>query len=62
MAIATYQQPGSVLNYKNTDSKTIPAGMVVVFSTRVGIAAGDILAGAVGGLATEGVFSVPKAP
>lgn len=61
MAKATYIQPGSVLNYKNTGSDAIEAGTVVVFSTRIGIAAADIPAGTVGGLATEGVFSVPKA-
>lgn len=61
MAKATYIQPGAVLYYKNTGSDTIPAGTVVAFSTRVGIAAADIPAGTVGGLATEGVFSVPKA-
>lgn len=61
MSKATYIQPGAVLNYKNTGSDTIPAGTVVAFSTRVGIAAADIPAGTVGGLATEGVFSVPKA-
>lgn len=61
MSKAVYQQAGSALNYKNTNSKTIEAGTVVPFSTRIGIAAADIPAGTVGALAMEGVFIVPKA-
>ena len=58
--IGKYVQPGKNLDYTNTGSDTIAAGTVVSLTTRVGIAAGDIAAGATGALAVEGVFAFAK--
>ena len=58
--IGKYVQPGKNLDYTNAGSDTIAAGTVVSLTTRVGIAAGDIAAGAVGALAVEGVFAFAK--
>lgn len=59
--MATYIQKGNSIDYTNSGSTKIAAGDVVSLTTRVGIAAGDIAAGAVGSLAVGGVFEIAKA-
>lgn len=59
--IATYQQPGSAIDYPNGTSSAIAAGQVVSLTTRIGVAGTDIPASAVGSLYVKGVFAMPKA-
>lgn len=58
--MATYIQKGSTINYTNSGETKITAGTVVSLTNRIGIAAGDIAAGAVGALAVQGVFEAAK--
>lgn len=59
--IASYQQPGSTIDFINSTSNTIKAGQVVSLTTRIGVAGTEIAASAVGSLHVKGVFSMPKA-
>lgn len=59
--IASYQQPGSTIDFINSTSNTIKAGQVVSLTTRIGVAGTEIAASAVGSLYVKGVFSMPKA-
>lgn len=54
-----YIQKASVIDYTNSTENKIDYGDIVVIGTRIGIAAEDIAAGAVGGLKVEGAFEVP---
>ena len=56
--MANYIQKGNTIDYVATDA--IAAGDVVGLTTRIGVAAGDIPAGAVGALAVEGVFEIER--
>lgn len=60
MAKAVYWQEGNNIDYKNTTEELIPAGAIVVFGGRTGIAGTDIPAGEAGALAVTGVFRMPK--
>ena len=53
-----YVQRGNTLNF--TPAAPVASGSVVVAGHVLGIALTDIPAGAVGALAIEGVFTVPK--
>ena len=57
---ATYIQRGETLDYKNSTDAAILAGTVVLFGDRIGVAGGEIPAGAVGDLHVVGVFEIPK--
>ena len=54
-----YVQPGSRLTWTN-GGFAVTSGAVVVVGNLIGIATGDIGAGATGELAMDGVFTVPK--
>ena len=56
--MAKYIQKGNTIDY--TANAAIAAGDVVSLGSRIGVAAGDIPAGAVGALAVEGVFEIDK--
>ena len=60
MAKATYWQRGEALDYTNSGSALIEAGTVILFGSRLGVAACDIPAGGVGSLHVQGVFDIPK--
>lgn len=53
-------QEGGTLDYTNTTSAAIAAGDVVVFGSKVGIAATDIPVGSTGTVKMNGVFEVLK--
>lgn len=57
---ATYIQQGLSLDYKNSGSAKIEAGDIVVFGSKLTVAATEIAVGAVGTLETTGVFEMPK--
>lgn len=57
---AAYIQRGETLDYKNSTDAVIPAGTVILFGGRVGVAGGEIPAGGVGALHVVGVFEIPK--
>ena len=57
--MATYVQDGRYVDY--TPASAVAAGAVVVQADLVGVAVRDIPANTLGALATEGVFSFPKA-
>ena len=56
--MAKYIQKGNTIDY--TAITAIAAGDVVSLGSRIGVAAGDIPAGAVGALSVEGVFEIDK--
>jgi len=56
---AVYVQKGEALYYTPADDAA--NGSVVVLGTRIGVAAGDIPAGAAGTVHVEGVFKLAKA-
>lgn len=60
MASANFYQRGESIDYTNSGDSKIVAGTIVLIGTRVGVAAGDIAAGATGALHVEGVFEAPK--
>lgn len=60
MATATFYQRGESIDYTNSGASKISAGTIVLIGARVGVAAGDIAAGATGALHVEGIFEVPK--
>ena len=56
-----YIQKGASIDFKNATEEKINAGdMVAIGKARTGIAATDIVVGATGTVAVEGVFAVPK--
>jgi predicted RecA/RadA family phage recombinase len=55
-----YVQDGDRLTYTNGSGSTITSGTGVLVGLRVGIATADIANGAIGTLAMEGVFTLPK--
>lgn len=57
--MARYIQKGNTINYKNTGSEAIEFEDVVVLTDRIGVAALDIPAGAVGAVNLTGVFEMP---
>jgi predicted RecA/RadA family phage recombinase len=59
MAIATFVQDGAAIDY--TPGANVAAGDVVVQGELVGIAKTPIAANALGALAVDGVFDLPKA-
>lgn len=60
MAKANYWQKGDSIDYANTATAAIEANTIVVIGSHIGIAGGEIPAGAVGTLFLEGVFRLPK--
>ncbi len=54
-----FVQPGSRLTWTNGGSAVL-SGAVVVVGQQIGVATGDIGAGATGELAMEGVYTLPK--
>lgn len=59
MSKATYWQKGQNIDYINSTDKAISAGDIISLKTRIGVAGTDIPTGAVGSVATEGVFILP---
>lgn len=59
--MAKFIQNGEALDFTNASGSKINAGDVVVFGSRVGIAAADIANGATGAVHVVGVFEFPKA-
>lgn len=57
---AVYVYKGESLDYKNGTSKTIEAGQIVVFGTRLGVAGTTILPGETGSIHMVGVFRISK--
>ena len=55
-----FVQEGNTLDYINTTAKAINAGDIVVFGSRVGVAATDIPIGSTGTVKMNGVFEVLK--
>lgn len=53
-------QPGKAMPYANASGSLIPSGAVVIVGLMVCIALGDIANGAIGEVATEEVWEVPK--
>ena len=60
MASATYLQRGESIDYTNSGDSKINAGTIVKIGDLIGIAAGDIAAGAKGALHIEGIYKAPK--
>lgn len=58
--MANFIQKGSTIDYINSGTTKVAAGDVVTLTTRIGIAGGDIEAGATGALTVSGVFAIPK--
>jgi predicted RecA/RadA family phage recombinase len=56
-----YLQPGEVMPYTNGTGSAISSGDVVVIGNMLTVATVDMADGAVGEVATRGVFSLPKA-
>lgn len=59
--MAKFIQKGNVIDYTNAGSTAITAGSVVVGTSRIFVAVGDIKAGATGVVEAEGVFEFPAA-
>lgn len=57
---AVYYQRGETIDFLNETEGAIPAGAIVPLVTRIGVAADNIPAGAVGAVAISGVFGIPK--
>lgn len=57
---AVYWQKGDSLDYTNKTDQTIPAGTVLVFGKRMGVAGTEIPAGETGSIHVTGVFEIPK--
>lgn len=55
----SYVNRGEVIDYKNNGASKINANAVVPLETRIGIAATDILVGAVGSINVIGVYDIP---
>ena len=55
-----YVQEGDVINWTNGTGSAVDAGAVVVIGQTLGVALVGIAAGAVGAVALEGVFTLPK--
>lgn len=55
-------QSGSVLTWKNTETKTVKSGNLVKIGVFVGIAATDIEPGEIGAVSISGVHLLPKTP
>ncbi len=53
-------QPGAALEYTNSTGAAIVSGQVVKVGSRIGVAFGDIAAGAKGQLAMAEVWELPK--
>lgn len=58
--MAKYVQKGTTIDYVNSGDSTILAGTVISLTNRVGVAADDIPAGAVGALVVMGIFEAEK--
>ncbi len=61
MAKAIYRFPGDVVPVTNSGDSAIEAGDIVSLTTRVGVAAAKIAAGATGMVSVRGVYTFPKA-
>ena len=57
---AVYLQRGEAIDYVNSTEAAIPAGTVVIFGKRIGIAGGEIPVGELCVLHMTGVFEIPK--
>lgn len=55
-------QSGTVLTWKNTETKTVKSGNLVKIGVFVGIAATDIEPGEIGAVSISGVHLLPKTP
>jgi predicted RecA/RadA family phage recombinase len=60
MAKAKYIQFGASPDYPNDSALMIEAASVIDFKTGIGIAGGDIPAGAVGTIHLTGIYDLPK--
>ena len=58
--MANFIQPGAVIDYTNTGSAKIAAGDVVSLTSRIGVAACDIIAGEKGSVSVSGVWEIDK--
>ncbi|MDO5397466.1 MAG: DUF2190 family protein [bacterium] len=58
--LGTYVQPGDTLNYVNPTENDIEAGTLVVYGSKIGIAATNIPAGGLGTIAMSDSWSLPK--
>ena len=56
----TYVQEGNVINYLNGGATTLLGGALVRIGAILAVVLADILAGAVGTVATVGVWELPK--
>lgn len=55
-----YVQEGDIINWTNSTGSAVASGDVVVIGQTLGVALVAIAAGAVGAVALEGVFTLPK--
>ena len=60
MATATYYQRGESIDYVNSGDTKITTGTILLFGSRLAVAACDIPAGGVGSIFVDGVFEMPK--
>lgn len=61
MAKAIYRNKGETIEYTNpSTTKVVEAGEIVSLTSRIGIAAAEIPAGAVGSVNVVGVYELPK--
>lgn len=57
---ATYWQKGEILDYTNSGSTTLAAGLVIGLTSRIGVLGTSLAAGETGPLHVSGVFVMPK--
>lgn len=57
---SNHVQPGKVLDYTNITGATVLSGAVVAVGQILGVSLKDIAPAAVGSVAVDGVFAVPK--
>lgn len=60
MATATYYQRGDAIDYVNSGETTIAAGTILMFGSRLAVAACAISPGAKGAIWVNGTFEMPK--
>ncbi len=57
--VASYVQPGRIINYTNTGSSEIAYGEVVILTEIIGVATISIPAGVTGTIEITGVYQLP---
>lgn len=61
MAKAIYRNKGETIEYTNPSStEIVEAGTIVSFTSRIGVVAAEIPAGAIGRINVVGVYELPK--